>query len=130
MIVIRDDFVQALLSVMAQLKADPGASIDNEGIRAALLRQASSTPDNEACSEHIEFAPEAKAGHQQLFGLKIAGKDVFLSEIAWGLECDEVVDLVAARRPELSREDIEAALRVNTLLLSGLEVKVIDEGAR
>ncbi len=127
MILIRDDFVRALLSAMQQLKADPKAPIDNEGIRAALLRQASSTPDNIACAERIEFAAEGTSVNQKLVGLKVVGKDVFLSDIAWGLECEEVVDLVAARRPELSREDIDAALRAMTLLLSGFEVKVVKD---
>lgn len=130
MILIRDDFVRAVQSAMAGLKADPKTSIDNEGIREALLLQASSTPDNIACSEHIEYArfPGSQSGPKQTFGLKLVGKETFLSDIAWELECDDVVDLVATRRPELSRAEIEAALRVSTLLLSGLEVQIIKQG--
>ncbi|WP_186830620.1 hypothetical protein [Mitsuaria sp. TWR114] len=50
MILARDDFVRAVQTAMERLKADPGGAIDNEGIHAAVLRQASSTPDNTACS--------------------------------------------------------------------------------
>ena len=43
MIQIRDDFVRAVQSVMERLKTDPNGAVDNEGIRAALLRQAENT---------------------------------------------------------------------------------------
>lgn len=129
MIQIRDDFVRAVQSVMERLKTDPSGAIDNEGIRTALLRQASSTPDNIACSEHVEYSvsPEKRLELKRTFGLKIVGKDALLSDIAYDLECEEVVDLLAARRPELSREEIEAALRVSTLLLSGLEIQMVSQ---
>ena len=118
MIQIRDDVVRAVQSVMERLKTDPSGAIDNEGIRTALLRQASSTPDNIAGSEHVEYlvSPEKRLELKRTFGLKIVGKDALLSDIAYDLEREEVVDLLAARRPELSREEIEAALRVSTLL--------------
>ncbi len=126
MIQIRDNFVRALLSTVERLTADPTSSVDQEAIRSALLQQASSTPDNIACSEHIEYGTftEKSLGAKHRMGLKVVGKDVGLSDIAWELECDEVVDLVMSRRPELSREEIEAALRASTLLLSGFEVQI------
>ena len=44
MILVRDDFVRgAVQTSMERLKADPGGAIDNESVRAALLRQAQAT---------------------------------------------------------------------------------------
>nr|WP_297384593.1 hypothetical protein [uncultured Roseateles sp.] len=129
MFLIRDDLVRAVQATMDRLMVDPNSAIDNEGIRTALLRQASSTPDNISCSEHVEYSvsPEKRLELKRTFGLKIVGKDALLSDIAYDLERGEVVDLLAARRPELSREEIEAALRVSTLLLSGLEIQMVSQ---
>ena len=60
MVLVRDDFVRAVQTAMERLKADPGGAIDNESIRAALLWQESSTQENIACSQHVEYSGSPK----------------------------------------------------------------------
>lgn len=55
------------------------------------------------------------------FGLKIKDTDVLLTDIAYLLENDEVINIISKTYPKLSSENIKATQRTITLILIAFE---------
>ncbi|MEU6226688.1 pentapeptide repeat-containing protein [Streptomyces sp. NPDC047042] len=92
--------------------------------RKTLLTAASETPDNLACVQHLEYGTvpgPPYAPERGRSGLKIAGTDILVSDLAWRIEDTPVPASVAAGHPELTPEQWSAATRVIALLLGALE---------
>lgn len=105
--------------------------VDGKALRKAFTYQLSDSPDNVAAIELMEYG-EAKPWSMSYdedykgtsCGLKVKGKNIFLSEVAWILENDEVRNFIKQKMPELSLEEIEAAQRILTGLVIGFECSV------
>ncbi|MBZ3906189.1 pentapeptide repeat-containing protein [Streptomyces griseiscabiei] len=94
------------------------------GFRKALLTAGSETPDNLACVEHLEYGTvpgPPYAPERERAGLRIAGTDILVSDVAARIEDSPVPPSVAEHFPELTPERWSAATRVITLLLGALE---------
>jgi uncharacterized protein YjbI with pentapeptide repeats len=92
--------------------------------RKALLAAGSETPDNLACAQHLEYGTvpgPPYAPERARSGLKIAGTDILVSDLAWRIEDTPVPASVTDDHPELTAEQWSAATRVITLLLGALE---------
>lgn len=94
------------------------------GFRKALLTAGSETPDNLACVQHLEYGTvpgPPYAPERERSGLKIAGTDILVSDLAWRIEDTPIPASVTDDHPELTAEQWSAATRVITLLLGALE---------
>lgn len=86
----------------------------------------SGSPENIACIENIEYDMVMKylpynGKRRKFFGLKIKDTDVLLTDIAYLLENDEVINIISKTYPKLSAENIKAAQRTITLILIAFE---------
>lgn len=94
------------------------------GFRKALLTAGSETPDNLACAQLLEYGTvpgPPYAPERERSGVKIAGTDILVSDLAWRIEDTPIPASVADDHPELTAEQWSAATRVITLLLGALE---------
>ncbi|GAA2312839.1 hypothetical protein GCM10010234_66950 [Streptomyces hawaiiensis] len=92
--------------------------------REALRTAGSETPDNLACVQRLEYGTvpgPPYAPERERSGLKIAGTDILVSDLAWRIEDTPVPATVADDHPGLTAEQWSAATRVITLLLGALE---------
>lgn len=89
-----------------------------EKIREALLIFGSETPDNRACAERIEYGLSPGDG---MFGLRIAGKPIPLTGIAWALEDGPMPPNIREKFPTLTEDGWDAATRLITLILAAFE---------
>lgn len=89
-----------------------------EKIREALLIFGSETPDNRGCAERIEYGLSPGDG---MFGLRITGKPIPLTDIAWALEDGPMPPNIREKFPALTDEDWDAATRLITLVLAAFE---------
>lgn len=119
---------QVLHKLLFQISESKVLSTELRKLSRKLLRAyldyGSETPDNLEAMSHIEFgwARNRPHGPKNICGLKIKQTNTTVSEILWNCETDEVVEVIRKERPDLTKEQIAAALRVATLTLSALEV--------
>jgi hypothetical protein len=125
------EFVDCLLALANKLKS--GAKADKtftDTMARSFLKHASETPDNLSCVEHLEYgsvANEDTRRPEEVYGLKVRGKDVRLSDIFWQLESEAGVQLIRESFPDLSVAEAEAALRMCTFILLNFEATVRGE---
>lgn len=102
---------------------DPASRRASRHFRKEFLYWASHTPDNRAAAKRVEFGRSRNrtSGPSTLFGLKLAGKNTMLADVLWSFECEQGLDLILRRHPELTRKEAAAALRVCTVIFSCLE---------
>ena len=62
----------------------------------------------------------------ETFGVKIKNKNVLLSDIIYLMESEEIAKIISKEFPELTLEEIEAAQRVMTVIMLGLECRRIN----
>ncbi len=95
----------------------------NEEFLEEFLQFGSETDDNLNCRTHIEYgkAENNKLGPSIRYGLKIKGTNILLSDVVNLLEDDEIFDWLSSKYPELSLAQIEAALRMTTMVLLAFE---------
>ncbi|XXX77197.1 hypothetical protein WMF30_00280 [Sorangium sp. So ce134] len=128
MISTHHEFVDCLIEVADRLRSGAASAEDPDRVvKKAFLRYASETPDNVACSERIEYGkvPGYEGEPEDVYGLKVRGKDLLLSDVMWQLESVEGADLIRSKHPELTTEDAKAILRMCTFILSSLEARVL-----
>ncbi|MFF5965096.1 pentapeptide repeat-containing protein [Streptomyces collinus] len=125
-----DDSVRATGSSQDLVRMLLGArgTSDSAGLttrfREALRTAGSETPDNLACVQRLEYGTvpgPTYAPERERSGLKIAGTDILVSDLAWRIEDTPIPASVADDHPELTAEQWSAATRVITLLLGALE---------
>jgi hypothetical protein len=130
MFVIRDDLVRQTLELSRRVASDGCVKEGPVSVSDAFLRQASHSPDNLRAAECIEFGESENRdfGPARKAGLKVRGKSVLVSDVVWELETDEIFEFLAKRFPDLTRQEIEACLRVCTTVLLGLECRWSESG--
>jgi len=111
-------FIEALIAASRENKIAPETSAT---LLRLFLEFGSETPDNLSCSEHIEFGEGTQEpNNARTLGLKIKGKNVFLSEIMYAIEDNELKEVRAAFK-NLTNEEWNAATRMMTMVMIALE---------
>lgn len=91
------------------------------GLRNAIVQFGSATEDNESCARNIEFGLGNTAGDRKTIGLRLVESGILLSDVVASLEEDKVFELIHSMNPDLNRNEVEAILRLATLLFIALE---------
>ena len=127
MIERRAEFIRELDSLCENIVNCGELNYDEEKMEERFLYQSSASPENIECIKNLEYGivmqsvPYDENKLRKLYSLKIKGTNIRLTDIAFFLERDEVVNIVLKEYPELSVTNIEAALRAITLILTGFE---------
>ena len=127
MIERRAEFIHELDSLCENIVNCGELNYDEEKMEERFLYQSSASPENIECIKNLEYGivmqgvPYDKNKQRKFYSLKIKGTNIRLTDIAFFLERDEVVNIVLKEYPELSVTNIEAALRAITLRLTGFE---------
>lgn len=115
----RNSFAKRLLKLYVSDETDEDAS---RLLLDAFLDYGSETRDNVRCAENIEYALcKRNRGPAYVRGLKIKDSELLISDIIWYLEDERVYDYLAKQFPDLTMDQIEASLRMATMVLSALE---------
>ena len=127
MIERRAEFIRELDSLCENIVNCGELNYDEEKMEERFLYQSSASPENIECIKNLEYSivmqsvPYDENKLRKFYSLKIKGTNIRLTDIAFFLERDEVVNIVLKEYPELSVTNIEAALRAITLILTGFE---------
>lgn len=127
MIERRAEFIRELDSLCENIVNCGELNYDEEKMEERFLYQSSASPENIECIKNLEYGivmqsvPYDENKLRKFYSLKIKGTNICLSDIAFFLERDEVVNIVLKEYPELSVTNIEAALRAIQLILTGFE---------
>jgi hypothetical protein len=120
----KDDFLQEIQKISKLIVENGGqCTYNNENFKESFFRQSSHSPDNLESMEHVEYGSVRKEylENRKIFGLKVKNKEVLISDIIYFLESSEISKIIAREFPELTLPEIEAAQRVMTIIMSGLE---------
>ena len=127
MIERRAEFIRELDSLCENIVNCGELNYDEEKMEERFLYQSSASPENIECIKNLEYGivmqsvPYDENKLRKFYSLKIKGTNICLTDIAFFLERDEVVNIVLKEYPELSVTNIESALRAITLILTGFE---------
>jgi hypothetical protein len=123
MIEKKDEFVREVEKINQSVAKNGEVKYDTKIFQDEFLKQSSHSPDNIESIKHIEYGYVRVKDMQnrKQFGLKIKGKNVLLSDIIYFLENEEICKVIQKEFTELTVDEIEAAQRVITILMSGLE---------
>ena len=100
------------LTVLQQIAEHPGNNAKlTTDLRTALLTFASHTPDNIACSKHIEIGT---VGDET--GLKLQNTKPLCADIAHILEDIDMPEAIKQAFPQLTPTDWDAFTRLTTLI--------------
>ena len=127
MIERRAEFIRELDSLCENIVNCGELNYDEEKMEERFLYQSSASPENIECIKNLEYGivmqsvPYDENKLRKFYSLKIKGTNIRLTDIAFFLERDEVVNIVLKEYPELSVTNIEAAPRAITLILTGFE---------
>jgi len=131
MIVTRTDFNKHLLKTTEAFQSNENHESDNRVLINSFLRQSSHTEDNINAIQNIEYSEvtnNTPYSFPKTFGLKIKDKNVLLSHIVADLlEDDETIDFLQSKFPQLSKDELDAAMRICTVILMGFECDYADE---
>ena len=122
MIERRAEFIRELDSLCENIVNCGELNYDEEKMEERFLYQSSASPENIECIKNLEYGivmqsvPYDENKLRKFYSLKIKGTNIRLTDIAFFLERDEVVNIVLKEYPELSVTNIEAALRAITLM--------------
>lgn len=96
---------------------------ENADLIKAFLNFGSETEDNLRCAANIEFGlcKNRTDGPHSIEGLRIKGTNILISDIISFLEDDKIYDYLSDKYQDLSRDQIESALRMATMVLVSLE---------
>ncbi len=115
----RNNFAKRLLKLWVGSSSDEDANL---ALIDAFLEFGSESRDNLKCAENIEYGVcERNRGPANVKGLKIKDHDVLVSDIVWYLEDERVYEFLAKQFPDLNIDQIEAALRMTTMVLSSFD---------
>ena len=117
----RQEFAGALHDACESKDID--FDLSTERILGAFLRFGSHTEDNVACAETIVYgvSRDRDAGPPSKAGLLVSGTNYLISDIMAQLEDDPVFDFLQRRFPNLTRKQVEGALRMATMVLLAFE---------
>lgn len=128
MIEKRDDFNKEIEKISKLVLEKGQCDVDNDKFKESFFRQSSHSPDNIESIEFIEYGSVRKEyqPNVETFGMKIKGKNVLLSDIIYLMENEEISNLIAKEFPELTVQEIEAAQRVMTVIMIGLQCRKME----
>ena len=92
----------------------------NDELKMAFLSAGSETPDNLEAVEHFDFGI-CKNGRGKIEGLKVKDKNIMIADVINALEGIDLPKQVKEFIPDLNQEDLDAALRLTTMILVSLE---------
>ena len=125
---INDTFNSFVENVSEYVLSNGELIMDESRLKKSFFNQLSDSPDNIDAMSLIDYGyakPFIMSNIEDYpwltYGLKIKGKDVLLSDIAYLLEDKEFVELIQKRIPILTVNEIEAAQRCLTGLILGFE---------
>jgi len=119
----RDTFASTLYSLWKSNAIGEELDTLNAQLRAEFLTMGSETEDNIESISYIEYGLEEgrKFGPESIAGLKLKGTNVLVSELVHYLEEDEIYEYLSKSFPDLTRPQIEAAIRMATMVLIAFE---------
>ncbi|NJP05497.1 MAG: hypothetical protein HC837_07690 [Chloroflexaceae bacterium] len=119
------ELAQKLLSIKEENLSELQLSSLSREIMQLFLENVSKTPANLNCYSHIEFGmvEYGHIGPDRVYGLKIKGKKVLLSEVMHVLETLPLPAEVRNRIPGITASEWEAVIRMVTEVLASLEVE-------
>jgi hypothetical protein len=120
---IREAFASILYNLWKSSEVGEGLDALNAQLRTEFLMMGSETEDNIESISYIEYglAEGRKFGPESIAGLKLKGTNVLVSELIHYLEEDEIYEYLSKSFPDLTRPQIEAALRMATMTLIAFE---------
>lgn len=92
----------------------------NDELKMAFLSDGSETPDNLEAIEHFDFGI-CQNERGEIEGFKVKDKNIMISDVINALEGIELPKQVKEFIPDLNQEDLDAALRLATMILVSLE---------
>jgi hypothetical protein len=115
--------VNAILAACNAGDADIALPAATAEIRRAPLAFGSETPDNLACTAHVDFGASVgrRQGPERKIGLRLAGTNVLVSDILHVAEDVAIPEPVREAFPDLTQEAWAAVGRLVTLILLSLE---------
>lgn len=127
MIKKQDDLLKKIEQISQTILEQGKSDYNTEEFKESFFRQASHSPDNLQSMKYIEYGDVKKEylQNRRTFGLKIREKDILLSDIVYFLENDKIRDLIDKEFSELTCEEVEAAQRILTIIIAGLECQEI-----
>lgn len=123
----RKQFISALLAI-ADWPDAPLSALESE-FAATLLAFGSETEDNIDCVDRIGVREQSDHHHGRVVGLALKTNNVLVSEILNVAEGSQLPADVREHFPELEQEDWDAVLRLATLILSALKLRLMPTGA-
>lgn len=127
--IVKHDAFNKELERISQLLVEKGeCKFDIEELKKSFFLQSSHTPDNIESIKFIDYGSVKKEyePNVETFGVKIKDKNVLLGDIAYFMENDEIANIILSKFPELTIEEVEAAQRIMTTIMLGLECRKIE----
>ena len=118
------DKAETLISSLLEIRRSPSDTEElTTTLRAAILRYGSATPDNQSCVEHIEvgLVPHPASRPEEVLAIKLSGRPWSLASVVNALESIPLPQFVADEFPEITQSELQACLRVATLMLTLFE---------
>jgi len=115
----KETFANVLCSLYEQFY-DDDFDVNNFSMKvmAAFLQLGPGALHHERYGEIIEFGKaRINDPDEEIYGLKIVGKDIFLSSILNMLENIKPPEVVLERFPDITEEEWRAAIRISTDIL-------------
>ncbi len=125
----RDDFLNEVNNISQSVLEKGECEYDKDKFKEKFFHQSSHSPDNLKSMEYIEYGyiRTEYLENRRTFGLKIKGKDVLLTDITHSLEDGVFSKIIAQEFPELTIDEIEAALRVITIIMRSFECQEMED---
>jgi len=120
-------FKDKLFEIACGKKAQTSLSAQSDQLMKAFLEFGSETPDNVNCYNHIEYGLTHDWRSRAVWGLKLKGKNLLLSEVMNVVENLKLPNEVSKEFPELTNSEWEAITRMVTMLLIALERSDLSE---
>ncbi len=118
-----DALVQHILAASIGTREGMDLTEITDGIMRTLLEMGSETPDNLNCSQQIEYGrvDRRQVGPATVFGLKVKGTEMLLSDVMHVVEDDGIPESVQRHYPDLTDDQWSAVTRMTTMILLSLE---------
>lgn len=119
-----DKFIKEILQIKSLIERGDSHFFDQNLFLKSFLSDGSSTPANLSAMDYIEydFFFDSET-NEKCCGLKVKNKNISISDVFFqAVEDNEsVLAYIMNKFPELTIQEIEAVLRVVTIILSGLD---------
>lgn len=119
------ELAQKILSFCKANVSDSSLSDFSEDVVGTFLAMGSKTPDNLNCAKYIEYGivKEREFGPATVYGLKVKGKRLLLSDVMNVIENLYMPDEIKETFPDITNSEWDAITRMITMILISLECK-------